>query len=669
MSKLDSNSIGAEGPATGPSAFFILFKKMKLKIITASSICFILFNSFLPLQKGKMPNLRKEIPTLISLAKDEFEQSCDDFISELKQSPLDKDSIDFKYKKARVAYKKIELYFSYYDPDIVKKKLNGAPLSFIEENAPDANIINPVGLQVIDERLSEHNFGPETVKYVTDFKKDVIKNTQFLPVWNISDRNILELYRINIIKILALEISGFETPGSSYGIIDSRTTLSEINSLLKLELARLSISKQLANRAKKAIKNSEDYLAKSSTEKTQFDHFVFIRDHLQKLYEICGEIHEKSGVEYADEVFPHPKAINWKTNRLFSHELLNKRYYSQVLEENEELIELGRLLFYEPLLSHNNERSCASCHNPSKGFSDGLKTSEALNRNGHIKRNSPSIANAIYATEYFSDLRAERIVQQVEHVIFSPDEFGSSYTEIENKIESCKDYVAKFQKLFGDRVGNSIISKSNISTALAAFVQHQSSWNSDFDKAISNEENNLTLEAKKGFNLFMGKGQCGTCHFAPIFSGLAAPWFDDSESENLGITASFDTINPVLDTDLGKGRSSKIKERLNIYAGHFKTPSIRNAGITGPYMHHGGFLSLEEVISFYNVGGGLGMGLNAEGQTLAPNKLELTSQEQEHIKAFILSLTDTAGLDLAPPSSLPNSSNKSYNKRKVGGTY
>lgn len=658
-----------KGPNTGPSAFFINTSIMRLKIISAAVICFILLNSFNANKSEKTPNLRQEIPLSISKSKMDFQSKADAFLAELQKKPQDKAQFKEAYQAMRASYKDLEIYFSYYNPDIIKKKLNGAPLPFIEENSPDANIIDPTGLQVIDELVETSAENQAAMEKLTkQFKNNVTNNLKFLPIGIISDRNILELYRINLFKILAMEISGFETPGTSLGIKDAAITLQSINTLLQLELQRLKLNPELIEECHEAIKSSEQYMQKSTKVLTEFDHFTFTRDHLQKLYRLCAEIHEISGIEYASEVYPNPKAINWKNKSLFSHQLLNKIYFSQVKENDKALIELGRQLFYEPLLSHNVERSCASCHNPQKAFTDGLKTSEALNRHGHIKRNSPSIANAIYATEYFSDLRAEMIVQQIEHVVFSPDEFGSSYTEIENNLSSCAEYKSTFQKIFKNKE-KSPITKNNISTALSAFIQHQSSWNSDFDKAIAGEITNLSLEARSGYNLFMGKGQCGTCHFAPAFSGLAPPWFDDSESENLGILTHLDTLNPKLDSDLGKGRSSKVKERLKLYHGHFKTTSVRNVALTSPYMHNGSLKSIDEVLDFYNHGGGQGLGIEVAGQTLSPNKLGLNKDEKDVIKAFLVSLTDTAGLDLKKPATLPLSSNPQHNKRKVGGTY
>jgi cytochrome c peroxidase len=142
---------------------------------------------------------------------------------------------------------------------------------------------------------------------------------------------------------------------------------------------------------------------------------------------------------------------------------------------------------------------------------------------------------------------------------------------------------------------------------------------------------------KRGFNLFMGKAQCGTCHFAPTFFGNVPPFYGTSESEVLGVPKVWDTLNPVLDADIGRYKFMEFPDFMHA----FKTSTVRNAELTKPYMHNGGFKSLEDVVDFYDRGGGAGMGLDVPNQTLPDKKLNLTAAEKKDIVAFMKALTDT----------------------------
>ncbi|MGZ5243245.1 MAG: cytochrome-c peroxidase, partial [Bacteroidia bacterium] len=161
------------------------------------------------------------------------------------------------------------------------------------------------------------------------------------------------------------------------------------------------------------------------------------------------------------------------------------------------------------------------------------------------------------------------------------------------------------------------------------------------------ETGELDISAKRGFNLFMGKAACGTCHFAPIFNGTVPPKFMESEHEILGTTSTPDLKSPKLDTDLGRYNYIKANELKN----SFKTPTVRNTKLTAPYMHNGAYKTLAEVIEFYNEGGGIGLGLDIPNQTLPGDKLNLTDQEKKDIIAFLELLTDNQ--NFSAPKQLP----------------
>ena len=176
----------------------------------------------------------------------------------------------------------------------------------------------------------------------------------------------------------------------------------------------------------------------------------------------------------------------------------------------------------------------------------------------------------------------------------------------------------------------------------------------------------LTAEVKKGFNLFMGKANCGTCHFAPNFSGLVPPLFDESESEVLGVRINADSL--ILDDDLGRYASGIPSYEAEFYKHSFKTLSVRNVKFSAPYFHNGGFTSLREVMDFYNNGGGAGRGLDVPYQTLSADSLNLNEDEINAIISFMEALSDTSNTQRKPVS-LPEWEQEGLETRVLGGLY
>jgi len=263
-----------------------------------------------------------------------------------------------------------------------------------------------------------------------------------------------------------------------------------------------------------------------------------------------------------------------------------------------------------------------------------------------VNRNSPTLINSVFATEYFHDLRADRLEKQTEHVMSSSDEFNLPPLKLAEKLRRDANYAAAFRKAFPNQ--SEPIQPASIQLAISAYISSLTSWNSAFDKYIRKETEHLDPSAKRGFNLFMGKAACGTCHFAPTFSGLLPPYYDDSESEVLGATATNDTLRPTLDNDLGRSGNKIRADAVSMFDHSFKTPTVRNVELTAPYFHNGSFPTLEEVMWFYKKGGGAGLGLDVPNQTLPFDSLELSKAEIADIIAFMKALTDLGGFDKHP---------------------
>jgi cytochrome c peroxidase len=242
----------------------------------------------------------------------------------------------------------------------------------------------------------------------------------------------------------------------------------------------------------------------------------------------------------------------------------------------------------------------------------------------------------VYADRYFYDMRAFSLEQQAEHVIFNHMEFNTDYTGILKKLNNDPQYKPLFRECFRQP----LIDRDAFLKALASYVLSIRSFNSSFDRYVRGELNTIEQPVKDGFNLFMGKAQCGTCHFAPTFSGLVPPLYAENESEVLGVPENAATKIKTLDADNGRIDNQLYSEMAWIYEKSFKTTSIRNAALTAPYFHNGAYKTLEQVIDFYDNGGGAGQGLPIKNQTLGADSLHLSGEEKNALIAFITSLND-----------------------------
>ena len=298
------------------------------------------------------------------------------------------------------------------------------------------------------------------------------------------------------------------------------------------------------------------------------------------------------------------------------------------------VLALGEALFQEPLLSGRAGRSCASCHVPGRAYSDGLRVNRSLLTDAGLERNTPTLLNAALQPDQFYDSRVHYLEDQVHAVVSNKAEMGGQLSEAPALLRKNGTYSKLFAHAF--TADKQPVTERNIRRAVAAYVRSLVRLNSRFDQYMRGDTTMLSGQEIAGFNLFMGKAQCGTCHYLPLFSGTVPPLYDKTESEVLGVPATADTLHPTLDADQGKFILYGVAHQRHA----FKTPTVRNAALTAPYMHNGAYQTLEQVLDFYNKGGGTGIGLPVPNQTLAEDQLNLSTAEQQSIIAFIKSLND-----------------------------
>ena len=559
----------------------------------------------------------------------------------------------------RESYKRFEYLISHFDNQAVKKHLNGAPLPIaIFENGQTV-AIDPVGLQVIDEMVFGADLNKDDLKNLLLKMRSIIDDiADFESNRYIDESHILIAMREQIIRIITLGLSGYDTPGSLHGIKEAEVSLSQM--LICFKYFSMFVDDDtdiIFKEVISAFSRSIDYL-QMENDFDNFDRTVFIRDYLNPLSALLLVFHDISGIAFMHEEVALEKGLNQKAFHLFDMSFFNSEAYSLITrkKDNIALQELGASLFYDESLSLDQSMSCATCHNPSKSFADGRHLSISNHRLETTKRNTPSLINSVYSKRYFYDLRAQQLAEQIIQVFSNPNEFHVDFDLISKRLNGSPGYLNMFSAAFSNSSSDTaIINRTSIITALSSYIKTISSFDSAFDQYMRKEREVIDESVTSGFNLFMGKAACGTCHFAPLFNGLVPPDFDENETEVLGVPIS--KLDTILDDDIGRIGNGWKHENTEHYRYSFKTVSVRNIDQTAPYMHNGIYETLEEVLDFYNHGGGLGIGIDVPHQTLSGDSLHLSKIEMNQIIAFMKSLSDTE-FEYIIPDTLPRFADK-----------
>jgi cytochrome c peroxidase len=528
---------------------------------------------------------------------------------------------------SRKSYKNIEPFIEYYYQGLTRR-INGPALPEIKT---DDNMVNDAsGFQVIEEIIYSDTVDLVELKkqnkiLITDllFVKKTIKN---LPI---QDHHFYELMQHQIIRIAALGITGFDSPVGFQSIEEAGYSLEGMNEWYNLYVKKTGKASNKALLTK--IDNAVLYTERNNNF-NEFNRLEFIKDYLMPLSEDL-EKEFKSVIDNTPN-FTNNKVFYGTLSDLMQGRKYNPDAFSPFSEtaSSEEKRALGKMLFSDASLSKNNNISCASCHNPQKAFTDGKVTSLTNIHDNITKRNSPTVLYAGFQKSFFYDLRSQDLENQIESVMKNPNEFNLTPKEIKKKILANPKLADYFAKAYPKKEE---ITPYEIRNAIAVYVRSLMPFNAKIDQYFKGK-GSLNASEQNGFNLFAGKAKCATCHFIPVYNGTIPPWFNNTESEVIGVPKSIKWENAVVDGDVGRYTLNQL-EQLK-YA--FKTPTVRNVEKTGPYMHNGVYNKLEEVIKFYELGGGNGIGMNLEYQTLPFDNLQLTPKEKIDLISFMLALTD-----------------------------
>lgn len=597
------------------------FRITKYKVLSV----LVILLAFFCLQSAKSVS-NQAMPAVLSYYRNCLDSLKASNLQLEKEIPTaDSSRLHLLFDQGRNHFKKIEFIVEYYYPGTAAR-INGAPL-LEAEPSERMEPQHPKGYQVLEDII----YSPITAETRKDLAFEV-SNLNFainklegmLPGIELNESQVLEALRLNIYRMVIKGISGFDNPVALNSIEEARSSLE--STLAVLACFRESGTVQASCR------NAIRFITESGYDFNSFNRAVFISRYINPLCITLYDYQVLQRIPFSKQ----QTAIAAKARHLFEQNTFDLMYFAPdgTPALTPQQVALGKKLFYDTRLSINNNRSCGTCHQPGKAFTDGLPLNESLLGSRKLLRNTPTLLNAALQPSQFYDSRITFLEDQAHDVISNEAEMGGKVHEIATALAKDKDY----KKLFSDAYGKQNISPDLMKKALAAYVRSLVSMNSPFDRYMRGDANAMNARQVKGFNLFMGKAKCGTCHFVPLFTGAVAPLYQKIESEVLGVPANTDTVHAIMDTDSGKYHLYGIPHQL--YA--FKTTTVRNVALTAPYMHNGVFATLEEVVDFYNRGGGAGLGFDLPNQTLSPDRLDLTAQEKQDLIAFLHALTDTS---------------------------
>lgn len=300
-------------------------------------------------------------------------------------------------------------------------------------------------------------------------------------------------------------------------------------------------------------------------------------------------------------------------------------------------IDLGRYLFFDPILSGDGTVSCATCHMPEKGFSDGLGQSVGIDGQV-VKRGAPSLWNVAFLKLLFWDGRATTLEEQMQGPLFAADEMGTTPEKLKEDLNAIESYKMLFAEAFPESLSDEI-QLEEVYLALAAFETSLISLNSRYDQYAHGFHGALTKDEIEGMNVFRSfVARCAECHTPPLFTNqqLAVLGTPEPDGKALDPGAQAPYNDPTL-------RAA------------FKIPSLRNVALTAPYMHSGRFKTLRETVEFYTKGRGHAV---PEGENLYLHwhiwEPELSETELDRLVDFLQTLTDESFMPKRPDR-LPSS--------------
>ncbi|MEP6729262.1 MAG: cytochrome c peroxidase [bacterium] len=536
------------------------------------------------------------------------------------------------FRNARRLYKESEFLLAFYAP-AATNALNGP----VEADDPDLPA-TPLGARA-SFAVVEHALFGDTVAVgrgaALTASHSMLRSLRSFRdathLLDISDTASLDAARLELARVSTLGIAGFDSDESGDALIESAAAIDGVaDAIARLQTSRIP---------EPALARAATALRAASMELRAHPAF----DELDRLDFVVryGTPSARAVLALRRSIDARPVAARrlWRPAiatpfeaGAFDVSALAPEYAPK---SSAALVALGEQLFADAQLSGARNRSCASCHQRSLAFTDGQARAATVSSSGQQLRNTPTLINAALQPFMFADQRAGYVEDQIRVVLSSDAEMASSPQLAAKRVAADSSYLSQLRALGQPPAA---VDERLIRVALAAYVRSLVALNSPFDRAIRGDTVAISSSARRGFNLFMGKARCGTCHFAPLFGGTMPPDFIRSELEIIGAPTTPATHNARLDADEGRARV----DGAFVHRAAFRVPSVRNSAVTAPYMHNGVYRTLDQVIDFYDRGGGAGIGESVSAQTLSLRPLHLTPTERADLLSFLRALTDTA---------------------------
>jgi len=596
---------------------FVFMERNKWFLVIC--VCFAAF--FSSCKSGtKTDDLNTKVHSWLYASLDSLEEKTSQLLLLANHATSNQADVQNAFLACRNAYKNLEWFSEYYAPS-TSRGLNGPPLPEIE--IEENKISDAAGLQVIEEIIYPYDIAhkKDLLIAVENFMSNQIPLLHTIENTSFDTAHIFDACKLEIFRIVASGVPGFDTPAAATGINEAAVSLRAVKQILQM----LEVPENVVAKIDAAIN-----VARNCADQVHFDRLNFITD---KLNPITTAMVEWSLQKHLP-VVKDELALKTNARTLFDSAIFNSGFFvnSAEAKPTPAKVLLGEELFNNNKLAGNGRRSCRSCHQPEKAFTDGLATSSHLSGNGFALRNTPTLMYAGLQQAQFYDMRSSTLENQAMDVLGNKDEMHSSVETVTAWLNEMPEMKSRFKQAFSTM--ETEIKPRYVMMVLAGYIRSLQPFNSRFDAYMRGDKNALSNDEINGFNLFAGKAKCATCHFMPLFNGTAAPSFSTSESEVLGVLETPGIAK--LDKDAGRYTHTQIAALK--YA--FKTPTLRNVAITAPYMHNGRYKTLEQVMEFYNKGGALGYGIDLQNQTLSGDSLKLSAGEIQSVIAFMKTLTD-----------------------------
>ncbi|MEO0734360.1 MAG: cytochrome c peroxidase [Bacteroidota bacterium] len=421
-------------------------------------------------------------------------------------------------------------------------------------------------LQLIEQGAQPQVTGRDQAGSVTELHRALEALQRELPAVNVRSEDIRFLLATELYRQYTLVLPGRQRIDRSQAAADFRAFCASLPAWLERSSQALSPEVQSRLTALAGFLHQQPAQIPAR--------LVLYTDYLQPLYRALAQGENFSALARRYGVGGHPDG------RLFQESWLDPLRPP----EDQARVKLGRLLFFDPLLSGNGKRSCASCHQPSKAFCDGRVTSQGFDFREKLTRNAPTLVNTLHpGTAVGHGLEHPSGEAFLVTVFDHPQEFRTSLGEVTTRLGEYPTYHDYFSRAFPGRG----LDSTTVLQALTAYVASLRETDADFDRGLTSGA------IQRGYDLFHAKAGCATCHYPPYFSGLRPPEYREREAHSLGLTHhQFGRTGP--DPDRGFGTTTG-QTRYDYF---FRTPTLRNLAYSAPYGHNGAFIGLEETVNY-----------------------------------------------------------------------